>query len=145
MEQQGPSTREVTMDEVALVMKALADPNRLRILARLMQGDSCNCELAEQLDIPSSLLSHHMRILRQAGLVRSRRDTVDARWIYCAVDRSAVARWRAWLHAFLDPARIQERCALCGPEGRLQQVVREESVAQVYTIDRAPAEEIKII
>jgi len=140
MEQQGSPALEVALDEVALVMKALADPNRLRILARLMQGDSCNCELAEQLGMPSSLLSHHMRILRQAGLVRSRRDAVDARWIYCAVDRSAVTRWRNWLHAFLDPARIQERAVLCGPEGRLQQA-KNGSSTPACAAARAPEKE----
>lgn len=106
-----------TLEDVAALLKALADPNRLRIFDLLMQGDSCNCELNEKLGLPPNLLSHHLRVLRQAGLVRSRRDAVDARWIYYAVNKEAVARWRAWLNQFLDPARIEERVVLCGPEG----------------------------
>jgi ArsR family transcriptional regulator len=116
-------------EEVAAVMKALADPNRLRIFDLLMQGDSCNCELKEKLGLPPNLLSHHLRILRQAKLVRSRRDAIDGRWIYYTVNKQTAARWRAWFAAFLDPARVGERATLCGPEGS-QVAVDLSSVAE---------------
>jgi ArsR family transcriptional regulator len=112
------SVGEQTPEEAAAIMKALADPNRLRILDLLMQNDSCNCELNERLGLPPNLLSHHLRVLRQAGLVHCRRDLVDGRWIYYAVNKEAAARWRVWFNEFLDPARIRERPVLCGPEGR---------------------------
>jgi ArsR family transcriptional regulator len=111
-----------TPEEVAIVLKALADPNRLRIFDLLMGGDSCNCELKEKLGLPPNLLSHHLRVLRQAGLVRSRRDAMDARWIYYAVNKQAVTDWRSWLNEFLDPARVQERAVLCGPEGQQEAI-----------------------
>ena len=106
-------------EELIGVLRALADPNRLRIFDFLMQGDSCNCELNERLGLPPNLLSHHLRVLRKAGLVKSRRDTLDGRWIYYAVDREAVARWRHELSQLFDPARMLERAVLCGPEGLL--------------------------
>jgi ArsR family transcriptional regulator len=109
-----------TVDEAVVVLQALADANRLRILDLLMQGDSCNCELNERLGLPPNLLSHHLRVLRQAGLVRSRRDTVDGRWIYYVVSKEALASWRGWFQEFLDPARVRERLVLCGPEGQQQ-------------------------
>ena len=109
---------EQTLIEVSTVLKVLADPNRLRIFAELMRGDSCNNELKDNLGLPSNLLSHHLRVLSEAGLVNSRRDIVDARWIYYTVDQEAVARWQAWFGEFLDPARIQERI-VCGPEGQI--------------------------
>jgi ArsR family transcriptional regulator len=105
-------------EEMVAILKALADPNRLRIFDLLMQGDTCNCELNEKLDLTPNLLSHHLRVLREAGLVHNRRDAVDGRWIYYSVNRKAVARWRAWFSEFLDPARIRERAVLCGPEGQ---------------------------
>ena len=40
----------------------------------LMEGVQCNCEIAERLGISLSLVSHHLRILREAGLVRGQRD-----------------------------------------------------------------------
>jgi len=114
-----------SVDQAAGLLKALADPNRLRILDLLMQGDSCNCELNDRLGLPPNLLSHHLRILRRARLITSRRDALDGRWIYYAADRDAVTRWRNWFGRFLDPARIQTRIALCGPEGR--QIVIDSS------------------
>lgn len=116
---------EAKLEEVADILKALADPNRLRILDTLMQGDSCNCELNDRLGLPPNLLSHHLRVLRQVGLIDSRRDVVDGRWIYYAVNKETVTHWRAWFNEFLDPARIQIRATLCGPEG--QQTVLETS------------------
>ncbi len=113
------------------MLKALADPNRLRVFARLMEGDSCNCELKQQLGLPSSLLSHHLRALRDAGLVRSRRDALDGRWIYYSVDRENVSYWQDWFHSFLDRTRIQERDVLCGPEGQL---VRSPSISRAGEI-----------
>ncbi len=115
-----PSEQELA--EITIVLKALCDPNRLRIFAELMTGDSCNCELNENLVLPPNLLSHHLRVLSEAGLVHSRRDTVDARWIYYSVDQTEATRWQAWLSEFLDPARIQEG-PVCGPEGQLSSVI----------------------
>lgn len=117
-----PSAIDVqSLSKAALVLKALGDPNRLRIFNLLMQGDSCNGELNERLGLPPNLLSHHLRVLREAGLVYSRHDMVDARWIYYSLDREAVQFWQTWLNELLDPVRIQARQCLCGPEG--QQVV----------------------
>lgn len=100
------------------VFKALSDPNRLRIFAELMAGDTCNCELKENLGLAPNLLSHHLKVLEGAGLVSSRRDIVDGRWVYYAADREAITSWHGWLTAFFDPSRIQSR-PLCGPEGEL--------------------------
>ncbi len=107
-----------TMGEVATVLKALGEPNRLRIFAELMAGDTCNCELVARLDLPANLLSHHLKVLSEAGLVNGRRDQVDGRWVYYSVDRAAAARWQTWFGMFFDPTQIQTR-PVCGPEGQL--------------------------
>lgn len=109
---------EKGLAEVTTIFKALSDPNRLRIFAELMAGDTCNCELKEKLGLAPNLLSHHLKVLEGVGLVASRRDVVDGRWIYYAADRDAVAQWHDWLATFFDPSRIQSR-SLCGPEGQL--------------------------
>ena len=106
-----------TTEEVIALFKALAEPNRLRIFSDLLQGDSCNCELRDRLGLPPNLLSHHLRVLSKAGLVNSRRDTIDGRWIYYSIDLETLARWQSWFNRFLDPAHIQERM-VCGPEGQ---------------------------
>jgi ArsR family transcriptional regulator len=107
---------ENELNNATTIFKALADPNRLRIFAELMAGDTCNCELKEQLGLAPNLLSHHLKALESVGLVASRRDAVDGRWIYYTANREEVARWQHWLGVFFDPKRIRAR-ALCGPEG----------------------------
>jgi ArsR family transcriptional regulator, arsenate/arsenite/antimonite-responsive transcriptional repressor len=109
------------LSEIATLLKALGEPNRLRIFAELMKGDTCNAELNEALGLAPNLLSHHLRVLSDAGLITSRRDRVDGRWIYYSVDRQAATRWQQWFAGFLDPARIRER-AVCGPEGQIVDV-----------------------
>jgi ArsR family transcriptional regulator len=123
---------ETTAEEAIVMLKALAEPNRLRIFAELMQGDSCNCELKDNLGLPPNLLSHHLRALSEAGLVTSRRDKIDGRWIYYSADREAAARWQAWFSRFLNPQRIQDRI-VCGPEG--QQLLAESSFVKLNAID----------
>lgn len=109
---------QLRLEKAAETMKALADPYRLHILDLLTQGEACHSELKEQVGLPPNLLSHHLRVLRQAGLVRTRHDTIDGRWIYYAANKDSLTYWRAWMGQFLDPARVQARSALCGPEGQ---------------------------
>jgi ArsR family transcriptional regulator len=52
---------------------ALADPARISIMARLRRGPSCVCDLQAELGMASNLLSYHLRILREAELVRGTR------------------------------------------------------------------------
>jgi ArsR family transcriptional regulator len=109
----------------------------------LVQGDSCNCELNERLGLPPNLLSHHLRALRQAGLVRSRRDALDGRWIYYVVSKETLGRWRDWFQAFLDPARVQERLVLCGPEGQQAAAGASPGVLRCGASAKETEEEIK--
>ena len=76
---------------LAKTLKALSDPTRLRIFDMLMGGMHCNCEISEQLDLSLSLVSHHLRILREVGLVQGQRDPNDARWIHYSVNQNALA------------------------------------------------------
>ena len=112
-------TRQVyslDQEELAQVLKALADPSRLSIFNLLMEGVQCNCEIAEQLGFSLSLISHHLRVLHDAGLVQSERDEQDARWIYHSVDRQRLAQLDAAMRHLLDADRIQPRSPSCGPQ-----------------------------
>ena len=100
-------------------LKVLAEPNRLLILDLLMQGVQCNCELGEALQMAPNLISHHLSVLRQAGLVHVERDALDARWIYYSIDRPALDALTATFGQFFDPARIKPRRPTCGPQGAL--------------------------
>lgn len=84
--------------------KALSDPNRIRALMALRRGERCVCQLIELLGLAPSTVSKHMTILRQAGLVESRK---DSRWVYYRLtDDSASEPARsltAVIIAWLDP------------------------------------------
>lgn len=58
--------------------KALGDPVRLAIVRQLRDGEQCACELAGTIDVSSPLLSHHLKTLRQAGLITA---TKRGRWV----------------------------------------------------------------
>lgn len=97
-------------------LKAIAEPNRLKILHLLMEGIHCNCELGDALQMPSNLISHHLRVLRQIGLVDVERDALDARWVYYSLNREALAELNVAFQGFFDPARIKPRRPSCGPQ-----------------------------
>ncbi len=101
---------------VTTVFKALSDPNRLRIFAVLLRGASCNGWLTAELGLPANLLSHHLKVLRSAGLIQDRRDEVDGRWIYYQVNRQMLTHLHHWLSDFFDPDRVAQEPHLCGPE-----------------------------
>ena len=63
----------------AKVFKAFCDPNRLMILNLLRTGEKCACILQSDLDIPQSTLSHHMKVLCDAGIVIGRK---EGKWIH---------------------------------------------------------------
>ena len=67
----------------AQAFKALGEPTRLRILAHLQAGEACACQVQAALDVPANLLSHHLKVLREAGLVIGTR---RGRWIDYRVD-----------------------------------------------------------
>ncbi len=97
-------------------LKVLAEPKRLRILHMLMEGVQCNCELGDALDMAPNLISHHLRVLREAGLVDVERDTDDARWVYYSLNREALDELNRCFGVFFDPRRIKPRRKMCGPQ-----------------------------
>jgi protein-tyrosine-phosphatase/DNA-binding HxlR family transcriptional regulator len=74
--------REPSLTERAAVHAALGDPARLRIVDLLLLSDASPSELGEELDIPSNLLAHHLRVLQDAGVVLRRRSEGDRRRTY---------------------------------------------------------------
>ena len=97
-------------------LKVLANPKRLQIMNHLMEGVQCNCELGESLDLPLNLISHHMGILRKAGLVNIERDAVDGRWVYFSVNEPALLSLNQAFEQFFDIERIRPRRPNCGPQ-----------------------------
>lgn len=115
VEVQTQEPQTARLEDLARQIKALSHPTRLCIFDMLMEGVQCNCEIAERLGLSLSLISHHLRVLRQVGLVESQRDLEDARWIYYSVNRQKLAQLDAVMRHLLDVDRIQPRLPSCGP------------------------------
>ncbi len=82
-------------DALAARFKALADPTRVAIVNRLAgAGEVCVCELVAEARVSQPTVSHHLRVLREAGLVSVRPDA--QRRVY-AVDARPIAEVDAWL------------------------------------------------
>lgn len=77
------------------ITKALADPNRVRILLALRRGELCVCQITELFGLAFSTISKHLSILQHAGLIQSRK---TERWVYYRMpDQSAPAAVREGL------------------------------------------------
>ncbi|MDQ2664759.1 MAG: metalloregulator ArsR/SmtB family transcription factor [Gemmatimonadota bacterium] len=87
-----PRTRAVA----ALRFRALGDETRLRLLEILVDGEQTVGALTDETQLGQSLVSHHLRTLRDAGLVVTRR---DGRWIHYTIAAAAMASVRGALDA----------------------------------------------
>jgi len=77
---------EESIESLAVIFKALADPARLRILNLIAQkGEMCNCHIEQITNYGNSKISRHLSYLRQAGIVRNRREGL---WIYYSLKPS---------------------------------------------------------
>jgi DNA-binding transcriptional ArsR family regulator len=97
------------------LLRVLADPTRMRIFLLLREGEACVCELADTLQLAENLVSHHLSVLRRAGLVRDRREASDARWVYYTLDAAALSRLHDEVGALFDPRTLGTRTPTCGP------------------------------
>jgi ArsR family transcriptional regulator, arsenate/arsenite/antimonite-responsive transcriptional repressor len=95
----GPSTKPLAppdAERLAARFKALADPTRVAIVNRLAAGECCVCDLNAAFDLSQPTISHHLKLLRDAGLVESsRRGT----WAYYRLVPDAVRALRQTLGA----------------------------------------------
>lgn len=94
------------------IFKALADENRLEIMELLMSGAKCGCALLEELKIGQSTLSHHMRILCDAGLVDACR---EGKWMHYSLSIEGSAQVRALIERYTlsDKAGVYKKCNSC--------------------------------
>ena len=106
---------------LARSFQALADEKRLRVLELLGGGELCVCELAEALDLSQPLLSFHLRTLREAGLVSTRK---KGRWVHYSLNPEALNELRGMAGALAegvyesdDEKSRRARIRCCRPSG----------------------------
>lgn len=90
--------------ELAEALKTLADPNRLRIMCYLSRGESCVCEVEEELGISQQLTSHHLHVLMDGGFLRLRKE--GTRYNY-SIDRDFLERVNDVFGEYLDYRNVE--------------------------------------
>jgi ArsR family transcriptional regulator len=90
---------------LATVFKAVADPIRLRLLSLIAShegGEACVCDLTDAFDVTGPTISHHLKVLRESGLIDGER---RGTWVYYRVRPEVLARLSAVLVP-ADPAAV---------------------------------------
>lgn len=88
-------------------LKAVSDDTRLRILLQLAKGEHCVCDLGDELDAGQSLLSFHLRTLRESGLVTTRR---VGRWVHYSINPTGFDELEQFLSGLREQAAVAPPC-----------------------------------
>jgi len=100
----------VPLKKSVSLFHALSDETRLVLLERLNEGERCVCELTDAMKASQSRLSFHLKVLKDAGLIRDRR---EGRWMYYSIDPAAIEELEAvvdTLKQFAKSAGSASRC-----------------------------------
>ena len=96
--------------EIIKIFKAFDDSNRLRILELLQDSEKCACVLLEDLNIGQSTLSHHMKILCDAGVVDGRK---EGKWMYYSISEEGEDKAKKTLAEITKITKTNKRNKLC--------------------------------
>ena len=101
---------ETVYEKNARVFKAFCDEKRLRILALLQGGEKCTCVLIEEMDMPQSTLSYHMKVLLESGVVVGRQ---DGKWTHYRVSEEGGRAAMEILDGLIAPLFTQRESSAC--------------------------------
>ena len=105
-----------TSDPDVLLLQAAADPTRLTILRQLStEGTVCACDFTSCCDVSQPTVSHHLKVLREAGWISGER---RGTWIWYSLRPEAVARFQR-LAGAIEPAGSRPAAALGSSTRRL--------------------------
>lgn len=109
------STEYAAPDVLPDVFQALSDSRRLEILRLLTGGERCVCELTDVVGARQSLLSFHLKTLKNAGLVRDRR---SGKWVYYSLNYQTLEDLKALFDALIEGRDHADSCcceSICCP------------------------------
>lgn len=86
------------VSRVAGLLKVISEENRLKILCLLKEGEMCVCEIWPSLGVAQNLVSHHLKILRDSGLIKDRKVGLK---VFYSIDRKEMKKFNSLLIKFL--------------------------------------------
>ena len=93
-----------TLDSDVRLLQAAADPTRLAILRQLASAEEvCACDFTECCSVSQPTVSHHLRVLREAGWVESER---RSSWVWYRLRPESAARFRTIAGALAEPLAV---------------------------------------
>lgn len=100
----------VPLKKSVSLFHALSDETRLVLLERLNEGEQCVCELTDAMKASQSRLSFHLKVLKDAGLIRDRR---EGRWMYYSIDPTAIEELEAVIDTLKQVAKSAGSASRC--------------------------------
>ncbi len=87
-------------------LKLLSDKSRYTIILHLMKGEECVCVLADELGLEQTLISHHLQILREAGLIQNRK---VGTWVHYSLNKKTFAEMEILYQKILGSKNISDK------------------------------------
>jgi ArsR family transcriptional regulator len=102
------TTTAIDSTRAAELFHALSDPIRVDVVALLLDGERCVCDLMDDLELQQSRLSWHLKALVDAGIITGRR---EGRWNYYSLNKEALAEATDFLAALKPTRRLTVRAS----------------------------------
>lgn len=87
------------LNRTARFLKVIAEENRLKILCVLKSGEQCVCDIWQALDIQQNLVSHHLKVLKKASLIKFRKEGL---WMFYRINDREIKKLSLLLNNFLQ-------------------------------------------
>ena len=94
-------------DTYFLILKTLGDIVRFDIVLLLASGPKCVCEIFEKLKLKQSIVSHHLRVLKENDLVEMSR---DGKWVYYSLNRKKLAKLQEFIEKIIFAKETKSKC-----------------------------------
>ncbi len=104
------------MKKLASIYKALGDETRLEIINMLCGKELCVCDIIDACDKSQPAISHHLKILKQAGLLEDRR---DGKWIFYRINYENLKVVKTFLYTVMRHENELVKCIPCSPNRML--------------------------
>ena len=88
------------VSQVVEFLKIVGEENRLKILCLLQEEEQCVCDIWQELDLAQNLTSHHLKVLKDFGLVSSKQEGLKVTY---AINKKIIKKYSKLLHNYLHP------------------------------------------
>ncbi len=89
---------QIKITKIIDFLKIISEENRLKILCILQKQEKCVCEIWQFLDLPQTLISHHLKVLKDAGLINSRKEKTK---VFYFLNKKNIKRSLSLLNKFI--------------------------------------------